>query len=67
MKKLKKDVLGLGTVGIGIGIGSSIAAGVGHGGEAFSAMGGMMGPVSVGVMGGNALRLTKKHLKWNTK
>lgn len=63
MKKLKKDMGKLGEVSVGVGVGSAIAAKAGHGQEAFATMGGMMSPVTTGVMGMNTLRLVKKNLK----
>lgn len=63
MKKLTKDVVGLGGINIGIGVGSAIAAKTGYGGSAFATMGSMMGPVTTGVMGMHTLRMVKKNLK----
>ena len=60
---MTKDIGKLGTINIGIGVGSAIAAKTGYGGTAFSTMGGMMGPVGIGVMGGHTLKIVKKNLK----
>lgn len=62
MKRLKKDMITLGGIGIGVGVGSAISAKVGYGGSAFATMGGMMGPVTTGVMGLHTLRLVKKNI-----
>ena len=63
MKKLVKSTTILGGVGVGIGVGSAIAAKAGYGGSAFAAVGGMMSPVTTGVMGYHTIRLANKNLR----
>ena len=64
VKKLFGDTLKLGGVSIGLGVGSAIAARAGgHASPAFATAGRMMGPVTIGVMGGNTLRILRKNIK----
>jgi len=63
VKKLKKDVLGFTTAGVTLGIGSAITAKAGGSGAGLAAVGGMMPIAGTAMMGGHALRLTKKIYK----
>lgn len=60
---LESDVGGFVGAGVGLGVGTAVVAGTGHGAAvlpAFSTMGSMMKPVGTAMMGGHALRMTKR-------
>ena len=59
LKKIRKSTIGLVQTGVALGVGTSIVAGVGGNTSALGTVGGLMSPITTGVMGYHTLGLVK--------